>query len=205
MEGCNQKTTLDKSHPAIAAQAVGWDPSTVTYGSSKKVWWHCPLGHEWSASVASRTVMKSGCPVCANKVIVVGFNDLAHTHPDIAAQAANWDPSNVLAGTHKKLLWRCAKGHEWSATVHNRTGSNRSGCPYCSGNRVLSGFNDLAHVFPLVATEADGWDPSMVHARSNKKLPWKCPRGHRWSTSPNSRTGKGETGCPTCANQKSAR
>lgn len=38
----------------------------VARGSHKKFKWICSKGHEWYATVGSRTVMKSGCPDCHN-------------------------------------------------------------------------------------------------------------------------------------------
>ena len=51
-------------------------------------------------------------------------------------------PTEVSIGSHKKVIWRCKKGHEWEAAVKSRT-INKTGCPYCSHNKVLAGFNDL--------------------------------------------------------------
>ena len=56
-------------------------------------------------------------------------------------------PTEVSIGSHKKVIWRCEKGHEWEAAVKSRT-INRTGCPYCSHNKVLAGFNDLATLLP---------------------------------------------------------
>ena len=42
-------------------------PDQVLPGSEKKVWWQCSLGHEWRATIHSRTD-GCGCPVCAGKV-----------------------------------------------------------------------------------------------------------------------------------------
>ena len=46
-------------------------PEDVTQGSGKKVWWQCIEGHEWPASINSRTGNKKqigrGCPDCAKK------------------------------------------------------------------------------------------------------------------------------------------
>ena len=39
--------------------------------------------------------------------LVVGINDLATLHPEVAAEADGWDSSKVLAGTHKKMPWKC--------------------------------------------------------------------------------------------------
>ena len=34
--------------------------------------------------------------------LVVGINDLATLHPEIAAEADGWDPSTVHSDSHKK-------------------------------------------------------------------------------------------------------
>ena len=80
----------------------------------------------------------SGCPYCAGKKVLAGFNDLATTEPEIAAQ---WHPAlngaltprMVTAGSHKKVWWLCAEGHVWKAAIYSRTGKQRRGCPVCSG------------------------------------------------------------------------
>ena len=45
-------------------------------------------------------------------------------------------PMDVTIGSHKKVWWKGKCGHEWEAIIKNRV--NGSGCPYCSGNKVLS-------------------------------------------------------------------
>ncbi len=92
-------------------------------------------------------------------------------------------------------------GHTWHASVKSRTRAG-TGCPYCSGNRVLAGFNDLATTHPEAAGEADGWDPSTVTKGAKQKLPWKCSIGHTWQATPNNRTNAWHAqGCPYCANK----
>ena len=70
LAGYNDLATVE---PRIAAE---WHPTLngsltpemVTAGSRKKVWWECPLGHVWKASIYPRTgAKKCGCPVCAGK------------------------------------------------------------------------------------------------------------------------------------------
>ena len=63
--------------------------------------------------------------------LVVGINNLATLHPEVAAEADGWDPTTVLAGSHKKMPWKCQKGHQWKAVVNSRSigGSN---CPQCA-------------------------------------------------------------------------
>ena len=122
-------------------------------------------------------------------------SSLAETHPELAAQAVGWDPKTVTLGSHKKVDWKCAKGHIWSAPIKNRTSG--SGCPVCSGLAVLAGFNDLATVNPALAAQADGWDPTTCTAGSRIKVNWKCEVGHRWAANVARRT-RGH-GCPSCA------
>ena len=63
--------------------------------------------------------------------LVVGINDLATLHPEVAAEADGWDPSTVLAGSHSKMKWVCLEGHRWTTVIKDRTlGGN--GCPSCA-------------------------------------------------------------------------
>ena len=63
------------------------------------------------------------------------------------------------------------------------------------------GSTDLKTLFPEVAAEADGWDPSAFSAQSNKRMPWVCAKGHRWETSVCNRTGRGSK-CPYCSGKR---
>jgi hypothetical protein len=83
-----------------------------------------------------------------------------------------------MAGLASLREWKCEHGHIYKARPHNRT-SRQSGCPYCTGQRVLIGFNDLATTHPHIAALADGWDPRTVTASSHKNVWWKCEEGHR--------------------------
>lgn len=52
-------------------------------------------------------------------------------------------------------------------------------------------------MFPLLAKEASGWDPSYFFAFSGKKMAWKCGQGHDWEAIISNRTNHGQ-GCPFC-------
>ena len=65
-------------------------------------------------------------------------------------------PDTVSYGSKKKVRWTCENGHSWQTTVHVR--SEGSGCPYCTGRKVLPGFNDLETLYPDVAAQ---WHPSL--------------------------------------------
>lgn len=143
-------------HPRLALEAYGWDPRTVVGGSAVFRDWKCPLGHIYNAKVSSRDASDSGCPFCSNQLVLRGFNDLATTHPELAAQADGWDPTQIISSS-KKLNWVCAQGHRTIAQISVR--KSGSGCRVCSNQEVLFGYNDLKTKFPHIAKEADGWDP----------------------------------------------
>ncbi len=204
---------LATAYPEIAAQ---WHPSRngkrtprdVVYGNHAKIWWQCEKGHEWQATILSRTSTGNGCPVCAGKVVLPGQNDLASAYPSIASQwnrAKNGTltPTQVTAFSNRKAWWVCELGHEYQMVISHRT-QNASGCPYCSGRRVLEGFNDLAATEPETAQqwhpELNGdLKPQMVTAGSHKKVWWQCPEGHVWKAVVYARAGPQKTGCPVCS------
>jgi len=193
---------LATTHPDLAAELV--DPTLATQltsGSGQKVWWRCDLGHEWDAIVANRE-RRTGCPVCAGKAVLPGFNDLATTHPELAAELA--DPTlatEVTAGSQQKVVWRCSLGHDWQTVVTTRSRSRGAGCPVCAGKAVLPGFNDLATTHPELAAElADPTLATQLTSGSGRKVWWRCAARHGWEASVNTRTSG--SGCPFCAGRK---
>lgn len=184
-------------------------PKSVLPGSHRKVWWRCEKGHEWQAIVKSRT-SGTGCPVCTNRRLCTGENDLASVHPELArqwhpAKNGTLKPTDVLAGAHKKVWWVCDKGHEWQALVASRTYGG-AGCPVCAGKVVIPGENDLASRFPDVAAQ---WHPEKngaltpdgVSVSSNRRVWWVCDKGHEYQMVVAVRTGPG-CGCPYCAGKR---
>jgi hypothetical protein len=194
-----EKKPLSVTHPELARQAVGWDSSQYLSGSNKKKLWRCELGHEWLAVVANRAIKKYGCPTCSGQQILAEFNDLSTLQPEIASQAFGWDPSKIAQHSNQKLKWKCEFGHIWESTVTNRV-RRGDGCAVCSSHKTLVGFNDLATTDPLIASQADGWDPKTLTRSSNKVVTWKCKFGHIWETRPSTRVSG--IGCPVCSGHK---
>ena len=60
----------------------------ITAGNGKKVWWICPKGHSYQATLHHRLKMGTGCGICSHKVFKQGENDLLTTNPEIAKE---WD------------------------------------------------------------------------------------------------------------------
>ena len=86
-------------------------------------------------------------------------------------------PDSVTHGSNKIVWWKGKCGHEWRASVKNRV-IGGSGCPYCSHNAILEGYNDLASQKPELAAEwSDKNDPllpTQVTVFANRKVWWKC-------------------------------
>ena len=116
-------------------------PTQVTLRSTKNVWWLCDNNHEYRAKIVnkSKNTKNSMCPYCSNRLVLAGFNDLATVSPQLVIE---WNyeknqpllPTTVVGGGHKKVWWRCSKGHEWQAVIKNRI--KGIGCPYCNGSKT---------------------------------------------------------------------
>lgn len=184
-------------------------PEQVTCGSTRKVWWRCAAGHEWQARVYSRTSKRGkGCPYCNGRRVIAGKNDLATLYPEIAEQWHERNlplkPDQVTGGSNKKVWWKCVEGHAWQATICTRTRRGTE-CPYCKGNKIIVGKNDLATVYPDLAAEWSDRNlplrPDQVSYGSGRKVWWVCARKHEWRTMIAHRSLEG-SGCPYCSGRK---
>ncbi len=185
------------------------DPQELTPGSKRRSWFRCEAGHEWEAAVHSVVLDGCGCPYCAGRRVLSGVNDLVTAKPELLLEwdyekNIDVDPKRILPSSHKKVWWRCSRGHSWQAAVFSRSKENAAGCPYCTGRQALAGFNDLATLRPELAKQ---WHrtlngelgPENVTLGSNKKVWWQCGEGHVWNAAVYSRTRTKGSGCPVCA------
>jgi hypothetical protein len=132
---------LGTTHPALATEwhpTLNGDvlPSDIQYGSNTRFWWLCSLGHEWKVTPNGRVKSGTGCPTCCGRVTLAGFNDLATTRPDIAAEwhpTKNGDlnPTDFTQWKNLKVWWQCKEKehHEWEAAIYSR--SDGRNCPHC--------------------------------------------------------------------------
>ena len=99
-------------------------PEDVTYGSQKMVWWRCAQGHEWQSPPYARIGKEAGCPFCAGKRLSQEIV-LSTVYPELAEQwhpgkNGELTPEQVLPGSHRRVWWRCAQGHEWFLKIINK-------------------------------------------------------------------------------------
>ncbi len=211
------ENSLAKRFPDIAAE---WDcekndgltPDMFSYASNQKVWWKCKKGHEWQAAINARTgKAHSGCPICSNRIVLKGYNNLLSQNPELSKQ---WDqekngdlkPDQVTATSSKKVWWICDKGHSFEAKVYDRNKKNQ-GCPYCINLKFKPEYNSLAVLRPDLAEE---WDyekndpltPRDVLCGGDKKYWWKCSKEpHSYLQNIGDRIQKSSQ-CPYCSSQK---
>lgn len=228
------ENSLSYCHPEIAKE---WHPirngkltpDKVSKSARKEVWWLGSCGHEWKMNIGDRTrkegvrkdgkhIKGQGCPYCSSKRILVGYNDLQTTNPELAQE---WHPTkngllkptDVQAGSDIHVWWLGSCGHEWEVSINSRN-RQKSGCPYCANKKVLVGFNDFQTLQPELSEEWDydknidmvdkkGNDistPNKVCINSTYKVWWKCKEcNNEWQTTPASRLSHS---CPECAKKK---
>ena len=221
------KKSFKEKHPKLIEEwnynkNIGLNPDNYVEGSGKKVWWKCQkCKYEWQTTIYNRCKRNSKCPKCSKNIIkqecikkyietMINKNgSLAEKYPDLLKEwnyekNTEINPNKITAGTHLKVWWKCKKGHEWFASVANRS-TKRSGCPYCSNMKILVGYNDLLTTNPELAKE---WNyekninltPIEIKKGYNRKVWWKCQKcGHEWQQTVRRRTElKSINTCPRC-------
>ena len=132
------KNDLSITHPVLAKE---WSDSNERgvneYQSNSReyVWWQCSTcGYEWKSVVRARA-KGSLCPVCADRTVLAGYNDLATTDPELLDE---WDyekntgtlPTAVSRNSMKIVWWKCSSSHSWRAKITDRT-IEQKGCYLC--------------------------------------------------------------------------
>lgn len=159
--------TLDDLQ-TIAAENGGECLSHEYVGNQVKLSWRCGRGHEWEATPASIR-QGSWCPVCSGRQPL--------TMDDMHAAAENRGGrclSTEFLGVRTPLLWQCAKGHQWRAKPQIiRQGT---WCPRCLDPAPDAGIARVSRM----ARDRGGLCLSAQHHDPNKRLRWRCAKGHEW-------------------------
>lgn len=130
-------------------------------------------------------------------------NSFASVHPELVCEWSEKNlpltPDKITFGSNKIMWWKGSCGHEWQASVKSSSVGEK--CPICSGARVVEGINDLQTLKPEIATEWSDKNlpllPTQVTAFANRKVWWKCSKGHEWYTLISTRSGGSK--CPYCS------
>ena len=191
----------------------------ITCGCDKKFVWHCHVcGFSYEQTVKDKTRKHYGCPICNNKKIISGYNDL-HTwciknnRKDILDE---WDPSNTVKITeisrnyNHLVKFICKCGHHYEQTVCDKTNKSTT-CPYCTNQKVLPGYNDLKtwcyknnreDILKDWVYDKNLCKPENITPFSNKYIWFNCPVCHgNYGAVVSNKTAR-KCGCPYCTNYK---
>jgi hypothetical protein len=179
------------------AQGKGGKCLSIRYiNAHTKLLWQCSEGHQWAARLNS---IKGGtwCPICARKKISdlkkLGIEEMK----EIALERGGLCLSDKYLGVHKKLLWRCAEGHEWE----NAPKAIKAGkwCPVC---RQKEANNQCYEELKTIAQRRAGKLLSTEYKGTDTKLLWECSEAHQWEARPHDI--KKGVWCPACGIRKRA-
>jgi len=196
------------------------DPKTYQTNSLEEAYFICKNHKERFKKKIKYAISKEiNCPYCTKpgQKILTGFNDLVTLYPNIAKEwdykKNNYKPENCLGASFDKVWWICPIGHSYDSRVYDRVIRNFD-CYYCSGRKVLTGFNDI---FSKRADLKSEWDyekntvnPLKIGWGSIKEVYWICPKGHSYTMAPKSRTNtynklgipRKPQDCPICASKR---
>lgn len=140
------RTIVEKGHSLkdMAPELLKeWDyeknsflPEEVAYTSSKRAYWICPKGHSYDLCISDKYAQHQGCPYCAGKRVLKGFNDLESVYPDLIV---DWDydsnemqPDEITFGSHKKVYWKCRNcGKSYARVIGEQKRRSLKVCPDC--------------------------------------------------------------------------
>lgn len=126
--------------------ALGIFPNEVSYHKDIDVWWkHTVIKngksfeHSWPAKLYSRSD-GHGCPICDNRKLLKGYNDLETCYPDLALEfdeeRNGCKASDVIAGSHEEYWWKCLDcGESWPMRPESRI-HKKTGCKHCKQSKL---------------------------------------------------------------------
>ena len=131
----------------------------------------------------------------------------------ICDDSCNYELSEIARTSQKKMLWKCYKGHTWYATIANRVSLMQT-CPYCSGKKASEENNlymwclqndeygkQLIDEWTGICDDGNHYEMTEVAKAANKKMLWKCSKGHEWYIKIVDMTSK-KLGCPYCSSHR---
>ena len=163
--------------------------NSYSNSSNKYVWWRCSKKHSFKWPInrfSSGGIFR--CPICNNKQLLVGENDLKSQYPDLAQEfdvdKNNIRPEDMLyTNTDASIWWICTEGHSFQRSVWYRVNYVRE-CPICNRTIVVKGVNDFQTKYPRITSiwdyEANDRTPDTISDRNSDKYSFKCKKGHRY-------------------------
>lgn len=114
-------------------------PTEVTISYMKKIYWKCEQGHEWEEKIKHRLQHNDECPICSNKMLLKGYNDLKTWCTQYRKEniLLEWDTEKnnvsfdeIAYFSTKQAHWKCGYEHEYIMPVKQKTFGKE--CPICA-------------------------------------------------------------------------
>ncbi|MCY1057454.1 zinc-ribbon domain-containing protein [Nannocystis sp. SCPEA4] len=168
---------------AMVADRGGRCVSTKYVDFDTPLRWECARGHRFT-SRPRNIRLGTWCQACRREDSwVAAVREIAASRGGVLLSERNLQ-------SHKKLLWRCARGHEWRSAAGNIL--NDRWCPHCADTRL--GIDEMRRM----AAARAGKCISTHYVNRNTPLQWECAEGHRWWARPGNIRYQ-DTWCPDCA------
>lgn len=190
--------SLDAVKPYIIDEWVSeqnGDISKVFPDSEKLYWWKCSVCNSYfEEQPCSRKEDDKCCYRCNGKYAIRGVNDLGTTHPELIKEWSRNNQKSIheVKSEHTNfVLWNCSVCSGTYYEAINIRVKRDFECPYCSGKKVLEGFNSFKCRQPELVKEWDCLnnillaDPDKIKDTSQINVWWICKNNsnHRYKLS----------------------
>ena len=198
-----RKKTYEEYERQVAEKAPHIKIIGKYQGNRTKIEHYCVI-HDihWDVSPFNFLQHPNGCYKCQeevlNKYYEVRRKSDFQFRQEVAALGTGITPMEEYKGSHKRMSFMCKKGHIWSSTPHEILAGY--GCPFCAGNAVLKGYNDLWTTNPEIAQMLK--NPSIgyeISRGSNREVDWLCPNCNTVKTSSPHQVFEHGIACPRCS------
>ena len=141
----------------------------------------------WNVSPFNFLQHPTGCKKCQEEALQKYHKSIRKTNKqfinEVKALNTGIIPLDEYKGWNEKILFQCKHGHIWYSTPHDVLAGY--GCPYCAGNAILKGYNDLWTTNPDIANML--YNPDIgyeVGKGSHRNVEWICPNcgTHKFSS-----------------------
>ena len=145
-----------------------------------------------------------------NNLLTVKYPDLLNEWDYDRNNHENINVNKIKSGSGVKAWWHCESCHgKYRMVVYRKTKGAK--CPYCTGKKVLIGYNDLQSKYPELVNSEWDWiendrkslQPDEITYGSSIKASWSCSKcKHKWKARIDKRTAlMNPTGCPHCSHR----
>jgi hypothetical protein len=145
--------------------------------------WECEKSHQWTTTFKS--IVKTWCPRCV-------YDNMRCTQDQVneVALLKGGKCLSVYEGIDAKMLWECAKLHQWSTSFNSI--KNNSWCPTCA---IDARKIDIMEIDAFILQKGGKRISEYINAATSMEL--ECGSGHKFRARFQSLKNKGNW-CPTC-------